>query len=123
MNITRETVTAMRSDIEKALAEVEAKYGVKVNLGNARFSNDVVRFTKVEFNAVSKSGNVITAERKALERFFPQFVDKEVTFNQGRVTGKVVEYHSRKSKYPFIVETASGDRYKMPETQLEFLGG
>ena len=122
MNITRSTVTAMRTDIENALAEVEAKYGVKVNLGNARFNNDMVRFTKVEFNSVSEGGNVITEERKALERAFPQYVDKEVVFKNGRVSGKVVEYHSRKSKYPFIVETASGDRYKMSESNLKSLG-
>ncbi len=117
MSITRNSVKSLRNDIDAALAAVGAKHGVSIHAGNARFDSNTVSF-KLEAKVVSGAGEVYNAEAEALKALSPEYVGKKITLSGG-VKGTVVEFHRRKHKYPFIVETANGKRYKVPAWQVK----
>ena len=111
-NITtfdRANLKKLRSDIEAAVATVGAAHGISLTLGSARFSSNNVTM-KLEGSIIS-NGMVKTKGAIALERFYPGYVGKVVKLSNGK-KGKVIEYHSRKSKYPFIVEVGN-KRFKL----------
>lgn len=114
MSINRAVLKNIRNDVDAALASVAAKYGVSISAGNARFT-DTSATMKLDIATIGTNGVVKTPGRTALESRFPNYVDKVITLNTGE-KAKVVEYHSRKPKYPFIVETVDGraKRYKVP---------
>ena len=116
-NITtfdRANLKKLRSDIEAAVATVGAAHGISLTLGTARFSSDNVTM-KLEGSIIS-NGTVKTKGAIALERFYPKYVGKLVKMSNGK-TGKVIEYHSRKPKFPFIVE-AGNKRYKLSKNAI-----
>ncbi len=115
-NFTKSNLNTLRRDIDAALEAVAEKHGISVNLGNARFDSTSVAW-KLNLATIGGDGVAKTPERTALERLYPQLVDKEVTVNGkgGRkLTGTVIGYKTRGRKYPFIVKTAAGN-YKLPE--------
>jgi|6_EtaG_2_1085325.scaffolds.fasta_scaffold35286_3 hypothetical protein len=111
--LTRKNLKTLRMEIDAALNEVATRNGLEIKLGNGRFSPMNASF-KVDVSVVSEEGTVKTKGRMDLEVFYPELVDKNVMLS-GRKTGKVVEYHSRKSKFPFIVACENGKRYKLAE--------
>lgn len=112
----RRNLKVLRVELDAAIAAIGSKYGIAIKTGNARFNSDNVTF-KLEASVIS-NGQVKNKGVIALERFFPQYVGKLVTLSGGK-KGKVIEYHSRKHKFPFIVETVSGKRYKVPEYSVK----
>ena len=113
-NITtfdRTNLKTLRSDIEAAVAAVGSAHGISLTLGSARFSSNNVTM-KLEGSIIS-NGTVKTKGAIALERVYPEYVGKVVKMSNGK-KGKVIEYHSRKSKFPFIVEVGS-KRFKLPK--------
>jgi len=115
----RATVKSTRDELAAALAVVEANLGVKIDVGNARFTATNVTF-KVELSVLNSTGNAQDKYRVALEAFYPGWADKTVNLNNG-LSGKVVGWNKRASKYPFIVETANG-KFKVNERTVEFGG-
>ena len=116
-NITtfdRANLKKLRSDIEVAIAAVGAAHGISLTLGNARFSANNVTL-KLEGSIIS-NGTVKTKGAGALERFYPEYVGRVVKM-KGGLNGKVIEYHSRKFKFPFIVE-AGNKRYKLSKNAI-----
>jgi len=116
-NITqfnRTNLKNLRKDLDKALAAVGAQYGIDIKSGSARFSDNNVTF-KVEISIVT-NGQVKTKGAVDLERYYPQFVGKKVAVNGKQ--GTVIEYHSRKHKYPFIVQVGTKN-YKVPEYMVK----
>ena len=107
-------LTNLRADINVALAAVSSAYGISLNLGTGRYSDNNVTL-KLEGSIIS-NGTVKTKGAVALERFYPAYVGKVVTLYNGK-KGKVIEYHSRKRKYPFIVEVGN-KRYKLSRTAI-----
>ena len=115
-NFDRRNLKNLRKDIDAALSNVASKYGIKLEAGSARFSDTNVTF-KLEASTISSKGNVETKGAVALKTFYPQFVGLKVTLNNGH-RGTVIEYHSRKHKYPFIVKIGS-KRFKVPESLVQ----
>ena len=116
-NITtfdRTNLKTLRSDIEAAVAAVGSAHGISLTLGSARFSSNNVTM-KLEGSIIS-NGTVKTKGAIALDRFYPKLVGKVVKMSNGK-KGKVIEYHSRKSKFPFIVEVGN-KRYKLPKSMV-----
>ena len=109
-------IQVLRKDIDAALAAVGAKHGLKITTGNCRYGSEYATF-KLDVATVTQSGAVVNKEAAALKRYYPSYVNREVDL--GGVKYKVVEYHSRKQKYKFIVENASGHRYKITEQHLK----
>ena len=115
--MNKQTVQQMRLDLAMDLAGFEKKYGVKVTIGNARFSSTHVKF-QFEVAEVDNSGTTLTPGVTALKTSFPNLVNKTVTMSTGEL-GTIVEYHPRKHKYPFIVVTRSGGRYKITRNHAQ----
>lgn len=108
-------IQILRKDIDAALAAVGARHGLKITTGNCRYGSEYATF-KLDVATVTQEGNVLNKEAVALKRYYPSYVNREV--DMGGTKYKVVEYHSRKQKYKFIVENATGHRYKLTENQL-----
>jgi len=115
----KQNLNAVRKDIDAALAEVAAKYNINLKAGAARYSNNDVTF-KLEGTVKNEAGEVVTKGARALKAYYPQYVGKKVTLSGGK-KGTVIEYHSRKRKYPFIVEVATArgtTNYKVSEYSI-----
>ena len=111
----------LRDEIDAALKPVADKYGISLKAGNASFDAQTVRF-KLQGAVISDDGVIKDEYRVALERYYPQYVDVEVTLSRAG-KAKVVGYNSRGRKYPFIAETPRGERYKVTEMQVRFASG
>ena len=115
-NITRDTIKTIRKDLDAALATVATKHGL--TLATERISFTADNFTaKVTGATISRFGVTQTPGRIALKRRFPEYVDMDVILSNG-LPGKVIEYHPRKRKFPFIVEAALGKTYKTTEAAI-----
>lgn len=88
-----------------ALAAVEAQYGIKITVGNARFLPDNATF-KLEMATIGTSGVANTRERDAFKRDAYLFglkaddLDKEITYASQRYIIKGL--NPRRSKYPIV---------------------
>ena len=113
VSFTRPNIKRVQAEIDKALAAIGERHGIQIKTGAGNFSPTSVKL-KLEMAVISDGGVAKTPGRVALELHYPQYVDKIVTVNGKQ--GKVVEYHSKKWKNPFIVETLNRkDKYKVPE--------
>ena len=112
----RANLKNLRSDIETAMATIGSAYGISLPMGSARFSDNNVTM-KLEGSIIS-NGSTKTKGAVARERFYPALVGKTVSLINVK-KGKVIEYHSRKSKFPFIVEVGN-KRYKLSKIDLAY---
>lgn len=112
--ITRVTCQSFRGDFSRAVKELEAKYGVKINLGNISFNESEIR-TKMTVVSTSKivaqapvtSG--LPIEAKIGLRF--RMPGKRSIFT---ITG----FNPRAPKFNLEVRTDNGASYRMPSSQL-----
>ena len=109
----KSNLNEMRISLKIALKQVEEKYGVNINVGNIRFSDD-------EFSAQMKVtiDGVETAEQKAVATFSKMETGVKFAYGHKIYTKdlgecKIVGFLTRSPKYPWIVETASGKKYKL----------
>ena len=112
----RSQVKNIVKDAEEALKAVADKYGLVVDYKGARFGSTSAT-VKFDFTEVGDDGLADSPGRNALKLYYPELVDAAVRTG-ARTTAKVIEYHSRKRSYPFIVVTENGARYKMSESDV-----
>ena len=113
---TKASLSVIRRDLDNALKDVADKHSISINIGSIRY--DTTSFTtRLTAAAVATDGTVETPGRTALQRHFPEYLDKEINLSNG-LTGTIIEYHSRKRKYPFIVMGANDKRYKVNEATV-----
>jgi hypothetical protein len=116
---TKQNLNLVRSDITRALMEVEMKYGIRIELGRAKFNEDIVQFS-AEAHVVDRGGRAPgqTARGDALAEELKQVaplaypkldITKIITIRG--VKYKIVGYNKRAHQYPFVLETVS-DRKK-----------
>tara|TARA_R110001592_G_scaffold77485_1_gene233137 strand:+ start:6325 stop:6720 length:396 start_codon:yes stop_codon:yes gene_type:complete len=114
-NFQRQTVKNLRSEIENALAEISSRYGIDVNVGNARFSNTNVDF-KLTLNVLGEGGTVITAEGKAFERVKNSYGFGHLSVGDSiKIDGSyytVTGFNSRRRSYPISFVDNSGRSFK-----------
>jgi len=119
-NFTRQTVKNLRSELDRALADLSAKYGISIDVGNAKFSSTEVNF-KLNINTTSDSGVAYTREAEAFERHKHMYgmghlnIGDKVTVN-----GKsfILEgFNPRAKRYPIEI-SAGGNNYKCSINQL-----
>jgi len=115
----KSNLNSMRIDLKLALKKIEDKYGVNVNIGNIRFSDD-------EFSAPMKVTieGAETAEEKAVATFSKmetgfKFSAGQRFFSETLGECKIVGFLTRSPKYPWIVETAKGKQYKYTSASLK----
>jgi len=125
MQIDRTVAKSISADAENALKAVADKYGLTLNQKGGSFDGTNLN-VKFVFTAVGNDGVAETTGRKALKAYYPELalkayypelVNCEVVLRSG-LKGKVVEYHSRKRQYPFIVEATNGKMFKMSESDV-----
>ena len=66
MNITKASLKAFRSDFAEAVAELEKKHGVSINIGNITFDSD--EFT-TKMKVTNKGAEKDIARKKAIDTF------------------------------------------------------
>ena len=122
MNITHANIKTIRKDLDSALAEVGKKYGLSVSTGRITFDATSFR-TKLSAAVVDKSfiaAGVKPADAAMVTAFNANKARWGVTANIGdtihsggrkfTLVGAKPSYR----KYPLIVESARGARYKLP---------
>jgi hypothetical protein len=118
----------IRKDLEAlkwVFADIEKKFGVKVALGSASYTDSNVIF-KLELNEVASDGTVLTREADAFKQLAPyyglQASDFGRTFQMHGKTFKIVGLKSRAHKQPILAET-DGKRYKFAAETVKGLLG
>jgi len=113
----RSNLRQINSEIEQAMKEVAAKYGLEVKIGNTRFSSSNAS-SKFELMTISQSGEVMTKEALDFNRYKSY---KGIRANLGdsfQLDGKtytIAGYKARSHKYPILAKcTEDGKTYKLP---------
>lgn len=130
--MTKEMAKALRVAIDHAftsgqpIAEVEAKFGVRIRLGNSTYDPTGLCTFKLECAIKTESGEVVTKDMSYLDAVCKQMGIETVrgkTVKRGTKTFTVVGYKSR-GRQPFIVKDENGGMYLLPadENLKEQLG-
>lgn len=129
--INKSTLPSIRAEINAALAAVASKHGLVMSIGNIRFTEDSFR-TTLEAKTFKQAGTevaVAAVEQIALEtmgqRVLGVTVEDLAKEYMSPTLGKVklIGYHPRKPKYPFIVQTTAGKRFKITVASARNLVG
>lgn len=119
--INRKNLRQINGDIQSALSEVEKKYGIKIKMGNTRYTNKNYT-TKIEV-AVVQNGEV----KSKIATDFERYRHREGIPSKFKVGTRIktmsgeyfiIEgYKSRAKKYPIVMSNKDG-RFKMSVNQL-----
>jgi hypothetical protein len=63
----RQSLRALRADLDNAMAVIASKYGIQLNAGNISFTSETATI-KVAAGII-KNGTVVTAEAKAFDQY------------------------------------------------------
>ena len=106
----RRTLPVLRVAINSALAAVEAQYGIKITVGNARFLPDNATF-KIEMATIGTAGVANTREREDFKREAFRYglnasdLDKEISYGFGSTDRyTIIGLNTRRSKYPIVAK-------------------
>ncbi len=116
--MTRGQIKNLRDDINGALIDLGLKHGLKINAGNASFTDNSVTF-KVECLIAGFDKGKDEFERSAFLFNLSQ-ADYGKDFSYGGRQYKLVGLKPRSPKYPIIGER-DGGRYKLPERAVAAL--
>ena len=111
----RQSLRALRADLDSAMATIANKYGIQLNAGNISFTSDTATI-KVAAGII-KNGTAVTAEAKSFEQY-KRLVGLGA-FNVGdsiNIQGKqytITGYKPRSSKAPVCVRNAQGSGFKV----------
>lgn len=121
------SIKQLRAELQAAIDTVTAKHGLVASLGTIRFDQNkfgtrlqVATKTQTAVNPAATAKNTNTVEFEALKRQRVAIVDITKDYfltGTGRV--RFVGYVARRPKYPFVVETVTGKRYKLSALQAQ----
>jgi hypothetical protein len=116
-NIDRQFLQTVRPELETALADVAARYGVKISLGNCTFSSGAATF-KLNIATKTESGDVMTPDAEMFKLSAYQFGLKPenlfAEFTYGGERYKLTGLKPR-SRFPIIAQRLSnGKSFKLP---------
>jgi hypothetical protein len=111
----RQSLRALRADLDSAMATIANKYGIQLNAGNISFTSDTATI-KVAAGII-KNGTAMTAEAKSFEQYknlvglgaFKVGDSINIQGKQYTITG----YKPRSSKAPVCVRNAQGSGFKV----------
>ena len=109
----RQTLRALRVDLDNAMATIASKYGIQLSAGNISFTSETATI-KVAAGII-KNGTVVTAEAKAFNQY-KRLVGLEA-FNVGdaiQIQGKeyIIKGYKPRSKAAVVIER-DGRGYKV----------
>lgn len=129
---TKQNLAGVRTDITRALMEVEMKYGIRIVLGAGKFNDDEVTY-KFSAQVIDRGGRApgqtargdkAMAELKEVApMLYPKLdITKIVTLRGEKY--KIIGHNKRAHQYPFILEAVDGGkRYKFPAAQVLLAAG
>ena len=112
----KKNLEALRQDMNAALKAIEAQYGIQINVGNARFSDNEVTF-KTKCNTLGEGGKAQTKEAANWKLYATmegvgQFSVGDRVEIQGRIF-EIEGWNTRAKKKPIeIREVATGNQFK-----------
>lgn len=126
--LTKDDIKAARKELEAALLAVQKKTGISFNVGIIRFDATSMR-CKIEGNVVSAGASAVVkvdpkaaALAKVARRTFGANFDETKSYKSPSLgTVKIVGYNARAIKYPFIVQTTAGKRYKLQTLAVQLM--
>lgn len=123
--LSKSSVAYLRQELDAALKLVAAKTGIDFSIGIIRFDATSAR-CKIEgfqrnTTVTTPTGTTVTApanaEANQLQRYVAAYrITADLTRNfyfAGVGNAKVIGYVPRRPKYPFIIQTVAGKRYKV----------
>jgi len=131
MKMTNAKIAEFRNDFRAAMKALETKYGVTVDMGNCKYSSDVMTFTNLKVTNVSDSGEKAVNPRSEfyakiamgahlLKSGFSKAEVQEIVdvgvigktwvLNDGRRI-KITDWNTRAPKYAVIFE-CDGQGYR-----------
>ena len=122
--INKQTISQIRQLVEDSLSVILEDNNLRMELGNASYDNDSVKFTGFRISLA----NALTQEEKALknELEYRRAFEPRVTLDDSIVGSdrgqqfKLVGFKPRSTKKPFIIEDIkTGGRYVCPESMAE----
>jgi hypothetical protein len=125
MEFTSGSIKTFRAEFRDAVAELEKKHGISINIGNIKY-NPTKFTTKLEVIASKpdEDGNVVTGEQANFNAncahvgLSPQHY--KATFTHRRSDYILVGVKPRNRKYPIIAQDViSGRNYKLTREPLE----
>ena len=110
-NLTKAQVEALRAQLN-AVLENAGINGFELSLGNARYGSSEATF---QLKAQVKGAQ--SKEQTALDMYaVMDGVDPDKVSSRGE---KLVEYHVRKPKYPYIMVNKAGTKYKISKAEAK----
>ena len=131
----KNTINAFRKDFAEAVKALETKYQVAIAIPSISY-NEISLSAKMTVTSTSATGEKLVdhqalAQKNAkagLALFFVSLsknqkvpdviIGKDCVLTNGQL-GKIVDFDSKKHKYPFIVKCADGKTYKVPATHIK----
>ncbi len=121
--MNKQRATELSDKLETILAAFAEENNLNLKYKGSSYSTSAVAEwkPKFEFTDVSEISADSSFEKETFEnavrrtfgKIKPEWFDMEVRLYGGEI-GNLREFHPRKSKYPMIVVTESGKRYKVP---------
>jgi hypothetical protein len=109
----KQNISFLRNEMTQALEGVAIKYGLRIEIGNVKYSPTESHF-KVQVNTVGINGIIETADRSqfirsaALYGIDPSWIDQEFNYNGDNY--KITGLNPRAKRHPVQVVRTSDDR-------------
>ena len=101
----------VRAILENDLAPILSEYGLKLELGNAGYDSESVKFNGFRISletALSKDASALASELAWREKMNHQQLDEHRIHKQGKHAFILTGYKPRSTKKPFIVDCLQG---------------
>ena len=111
MEITRQSLEAFRKDFKSAVKDLEAQYGIKVDLGNITYDSTMFR---TKMTVTKRNENVVVPSDNASPT---ELIGRTISLKGEKY--EVVDYKPSRPKYPMVIKNARGTRYKLSIEQTK----
>ena len=109
--MNKDNAQLIRAILENDLAPILSEYGLKMELGNAGYDSDSVKFNGFRISletALSKEGAALAMELEWREKMNHQPLDQNKIHKEGKHAFILSGYKPRSTKKPFIVDCLQG---------------
>ncbi|MGY8867524.1 MAG: hypothetical protein ACKVJK_18135, partial [Methylophagaceae bacterium] len=112
----RQSLRALRVDLDSAMATIASKYGIELSAGNISFTSETATI-KVAAGIIGSNGRAATPEAKAFDQYKRLVGLSNLNVGDSvNVQGKqytITGYKPRSKKSPVCIENAKGQGYKV----------
>ncbi len=118
----------VRAILENDLAPILSEYGLKLELGNAGYDSESVKFNGFRISletALSKDASALASELAWREKMNHQPLDEHRIHKQGKHAFILTGYKPRATKKPFMVNClqGNGEFVISNDTAIKWFGG